>query len=519
MLSRQVRVHLVNGSGGWSADIAGTGPADAASTRYAVQALIYNEWAGAVTPSMVRDDLRNWLISLPAASGRACDQSGKQQCGIADTAGWLLAMKFVGYDAASSELQAALKFVNNRWQATAARGAEAHFGHPSAMWTIYEGLEATIGSTDTTHVTNLLTNCIGPAERTSGSRPTNNACTWSQDYVQWIVNNQKDDGSWNGFSVWDQVFATAAYLNILGAVHVPVRSEELSITKGDSQSRLSPQPPAMMASQVITTAVVPSAQTPQPPAKPTKVHTKVHKGVTAVAVSSNGSSFAGASSDNRIRVWDLTTFQQTSLFSGSAGLPTDLIFTNGGAILASVGRDSFVHLWDVVSGRELGQLSGHEQAIAAVDASADGKFLATAGEDTRIMLWDQAGHKLNRVISGPTDFVNALSFSPDSRLLACAGDDARILLIDPLTGNVKFTLRGHADAIDTVVFSPDGTILASAGQDTVIHLWDPSKGLQRQALAGHSAPIRTVAFSPNGRLWPAVERTRESSSGTLQTEL
>jgi WD40 repeat protein len=491
---------LVNGSGGWPADVGSNGQPESVSTHYAVQALIYNEWAGATTPSVVRDDLKTWLITLQAPSGSACSQSDKQQCGSADTGGWILAMKFVGYDATSSEVQAALKFVDNSWQAAAAKGPQANFGHPHAMWAVYEGLEATIGFTDATHVTNLLTHCNGTTAAISESRSALNVCTWSQDYAQWIMNNQKEDGSWDGFGIWGQVFATAAYLNILGAAHIPLNPEQRSISANQTPSRGSPQSPATAVRQIMSAAAVPSAQPVPPAANAKKVRVRVSKGVTSVAVSSDGSSFAGASSDNRIRFWDATTFQQTSILPGTAGLPTDLTFTNGNAILASVGRDSFIRLWDVVNGRELAELTGHEQAINAVAASANGRFLATAGEDTRVMLWDQSGRKLNRVISGPTDFVNALSFSPDSRLLASAGDDARILLIDPLTGKTLFTLRGHADAIDTVVFSPDGTVLASAGQDTVIHLWDPSKGVQRQTLSGHSAPIRAISFSPDGSL-------------------
>jgi hypothetical protein len=56
---------------------------------------------------------------------------------------------------------------------------DGNFGHPYAMWSIYKGLETTIGLNDTTAITNLLTTC--------GTQDAGDVCNWFEDYAQWLV--------------------------------------------------------------------------------------------------------------------------------------------------------------------------------------------------------------------------------------------------------------------------------------------------------------------------------------------
>jgi WD40 repeat protein len=492
-----------NRAGGWGYLIPGNGDSDSFSTQWAVISFVYDETLGAITPEAVKDGLRIWLNNVQNASGAVCSQPGTEPCSQADTGGWLLSMKFAGYDVTDSQLQAALAFLNREWRSTAGASLGS-FGQPYAMWAVYKGLATTIGLSDTTHIVSLLTDCGATTKELPGDPSGSGACTWSEDYNQWLVENQKVDGSWGGSSDSPGPLAAALYVNSLGATQIPMRANQLPANSTLQRTGATPQVQGPTVASVRKSSIafspMASAQVGQPAAansdKPRK---RVRSGVTALAVNGDGSALASASSDNRILILSPTTGVQRLALQGSLGLPTGLAFTGGGATLSSVARDSFVRLWDGASGRELAKLAGPEHAINAVTASPDGALLATAGEETRIMLWDQTSRKLSKILFGPKDFVNTLSFSPDSRLLAGAGEEARVFIFDVAAGKLLFTLLGHAGPIDTVVFSPNGTVLASAGQDTVIHLWDTVNGQQRQALSGHSAPIRTIAFSPDGR--------------------
>lgn len=491
-----------NRDGGWGHFIPASGDSDGSSTQWAVASLLYDEWLGAVTPQAVKVDLRLWLASVQDASGAVCNQPGTEPCDHADTGGWLLAMKFVGFDLTTSQPQASLAFLNKHWQSIAHSVWYGNFGHPYAMWAVYTGLETTIGLNDTTHIVNLLTDCGATTNGLPGGPPGSAPCTWSEDYIQWLVKNQKVDGSWGGYSRWTDPLATALYVSILGATQISNKPPSGS-TAG--RTLLTPQtlaPTALATGGRAGIAVTPAAGAPVAPftISAHRLRSRVRKGITAVAVNVGGSALASASTDNKIRIWSPTNGQQRLMLSGSLGLPTGLAFSPSGGTLSSVGRDSLVRVWDAATGSELAGLAGQAQAIRAVAASPDGKFLASAGEESRIMLWDLTNRKLSAVLFGSMDFVNALSFSPDSRFLASGGEDARVLIFDIATGKLVYTLLGHSGAIDAVVFSPDGATLASGGQDTVIHLWDPINGHQRQLLAGHSAPIRAITFSLDGQL-------------------
>ena len=186
---------------GWRSSLRDNGASDNPTTLWAVTAFIYDETAAAVTPPVVKDELKAWLSSVQNTSGAACYQPGPESCGEANTGDWLLAMRFVGYDLTNSQLQAAVAFLNTRWQSTANDGASRNFGDPNAMFAIYQGLETVVGLNDST----------------------------AADANNWLVKNQKSDGSWDSPSQPGDAFATALYINILGAVRDPGAALQLSV--------------------------------------------------------------------------------------------------------------------------------------------------------------------------------------------------------------------------------------------------------------------------------------------------
>jgi WD40 repeat protein len=497
-----------NRTGGWGPYIPGGSSSDSASTYWAVVSLLYAETLRAVTPNAVKAELRGWLDAVQSASGAACQQPGVEPCTHADTGGWLLAMRFLGIDNTNPGIQAALAFLSTSWQSPANNASSGNFGNPSAMWAVYEGLGTTVGLSDTTHVTNSLTRCRGPAKVTDEqtSRTATAACTWSEDYIEWTVRNVTADGNEDDSRLWKDPLTAAFYVNILGSTRIPLMSEQLPRSGAPDHKSLVTQEllnlnsttAGVQASSPATSLTGSQAGTLA--AVSTRLRPRVRKGVTALAITGDGSALATAGTDRRVRVWTAATGLQRLTLPAAVTIATGLAFTPDGNTLTTAGRDTLVRLWDAVSGSERAKLAGHEHPIRALAVSANGALLATAGEESRVMVWDQAARKLSRILYGSTNFVNGLSFSPDSRLLATAGEDARVLVFDVAPGKLLYTLRGHAGPIDTVSFSPDGTLLASAGQDTVIRLWNPVQGQQVQALRGHSQPVRTITFSPDSRM-------------------
>jgi WD40 repeat protein len=223
------------------------------------------------------------------------------------------------------------------------------------------------------------------------------------------------------------------------------------------------------------------------------------KGITAFAISPDGTLYGGAARDGKVRLWTSSGKERFATSEHHGVAVTGVVFSADGKRLVSVGRDTEIQISDVANGKKIQTLTAHEHPIRTVAASSDGKLFASAGEETRIMLWDAQAGKLIKILSGHTDFVNAVSFSADGKYLASAGADGRALLWDVETGQLVQTLLGHSGEVNAVAFSPNGKFLASGSADSQVVLWDVSTGQQIQSLTGHQASVRAVAFSPNGK--------------------
>jgi hypothetical protein len=210
-----------NRDGGWRYYIPGNGDSDSSTTQWAVASLIFDQTLGAVTPSTVKDHLKVWLaaVQVSGQGGAACYQPDNLLCEQSDTGGLLLGLKFVGYDLSNPQVQLALGFLNTTWTQTANSTWYGNFGHPYAMWSVYKGLETTIGLKDTTYITNLFTTCGYPGNP-PGNPPGSVPCNWWEDYNEWLVVNQAGDGSWPGYAYWVGPLSTSFSINILGATQV-----------------------------------------------------------------------------------------------------------------------------------------------------------------------------------------------------------------------------------------------------------------------------------------------------------
>jgi WD40 repeat protein len=223
------------------------------------------------------------------------------------------------------------------------------------------------------------------------------------------------------------------------------------------------------------------------------------KGVTALAVSRDGTLIGDGTQDGQIKLWTSAGAERFTVPSHHGAAVTGVVFSADGKNLVSGGRDTEVQTRDAATGEPGQTFLAHEHPIRAVAASADGKHFASAGEETRVMLWDVQARKLKNILNGHSDFVNAVCFSADGTHLASAGADGRILWWNVETGQLERTLLAHADEVNAVACSPDGKFVVSGGSDTLVILWDVATGEPIQRFEGHQASVRAVAFSPNGQ--------------------
>ena len=218
-------------NGGWRYSIPSDGDADMSTTQWGAISAGYDESVGATTPATLKPALQKWL-AFDLFNNQAC-YYGSSGCSIgpthAENGAWLVSNAYAG---SASSTAGPIGFLNTNWKNTANSTWYGNFGHTYAMWSVYKGLEATIGLADTTSITNLNSDC----GKAAGNLPGSGVCNWWEDYNQFLVTNlatsnggnpTTDGGTnqyWPGYNAetgWQDPMSTSVFVAILGAAALP----------------------------------------------------------------------------------------------------------------------------------------------------------------------------------------------------------------------------------------------------------------------------------------------------------
>ena len=222
-------------------------------------------------------------------------------------------------------------------------------------------------------------------------------------------------------------------------------------------------------------------------------------GLSALAISPDGSTIALAGIDGLIRMYDAKTRQLTGMIAGHSADIGALAFSPDGHWLASGCRhDQTARLWKMPSGQPGPVLRGHRIGVHSLAWTPDSKRLATGGywADCEIRIWDVEG-RCDVVIPG-TQLVESLAWSPDGNWLAATGPNNTIRMWKP-DGSAGPVLKEHSASVRKVSWSPDGKWLASGSDDRTARLWDGQNFTPGPVLKAHEYPVWALAWSPDGQ--------------------
>jgi WD40 repeat protein len=257
-----------------------------------------------------------------------------------------------------------------------------------------------------------------------------------------------------------------------------------------------------------------------------------------IAVSPDKKSFATATDDDRIRLWNADSFTLNKTFLEAHPGLNKLAFSANGKLLASIGSDDTVRVWDVGGGLVLYRFKEPNAQSVAFSAELDSPYLLVGREDGSIPIRDKLFLRATRKLDENTP-VRALTFAPDdSGTFAAAGSQSFIrysfnegvmrvaanigeilqlayspngqkILATGSDGKVKIwnlaapsepvieaalgTQRLHA------AWSPDGKQIATAGGGDAIMLWDATTLGQPRRVGAHKETIIGIAFHADGR--------------------
>lgn len=263
--------------------------------------------------------------------------------------------------------------------------------------------------------------------------------------------------------------------------------------------------------------VVKEAPKPAPP----RVALKLTSHLLTLAVSPDGSCFAGGEMSGRegasVRVWSLPEGKELQAIKISDSSPVPAVAISPDSRLLAVGFQAGfkveLRLYELATGKLQGTLtSGQEHnAFEAVAFSPDGKKVAAGTTSGLVFLWDVA---TGRLVGGLKQAHNAglrrLVFSPDGATILTGGHNqpagalmyaGEVKAWDVATGKGNVLLTGLPGSVHELAVASDGALLAvSYGEAFVggVKLLELPSGKEATKIDA-GKPIRTAVFSADGK--------------------
>lgn len=209
--------------------------------------------------------------------------------------------------------------------------------------------------------------------------------------------------------------------------------------------------------------------------------------INCLAITQDGNTFASASSDKSIILWNYSGSQwlkSSELIEHSASV-NSISFNSTGDALASGSRDSTIKIfrhagnqWNVQT-----TLYGFNDGISSVCFNNKDGSLAGGSYDGKIRIYKENGNVWNesQIIADNTDGVLAVSFSLDGKVLATASRDQTIKIYknDGSSWKIDKDISELDDYASSLAINNDGTEIAY-GMYKEVKIWSKSTGTWKQ---------------------------------------
>jgi WD40 repeat protein len=199
-------------------------------------------------------------------------------------------------------------------------------------------------------------------------------------------------------------------------------------------------------------------------------------GISALAISPQGTALAAADEQGSVAVWDAATHQQRFRITVKGGAAR-LVFSPDGKRLAIATRAALTVL-DAAKGNLILETSPVMDSVITLWFSPDGKRLAAGGSGdgrTVVRVWDAQTGKVLHSTAHPEQ-PRCLAFTPDGGNVASSHFSQRIDIWNVVAGKSLPTTGGHAALVEQIVLLPDGKTVVTTAADRQVRHWDAASG-------------------------------------------
>src|SRR5262249_33783000 len=225
--------------------------------------------------------------------------------------------------------------------------------------------------------------------------------------------------------------------------------------------------------------------------------------VSSVAFSDNGHFLVSASTDGKMKVWELSGREGAAGYGHSKEINSVAVSPNG-KLAASGSEDGTLRIWDVATAKELAAVESIGSPVTALGFTPDSDLLVVASQDKVLRVLDAKNGAEKHVMRepGPSSFVPVLAVDKDKKTAYVWAALATVEAFDITNGKAgpRLTVHEKPNQVSSLAFSLDGTIAAVGGQDGNVRLWD----LKNQKLIGsefpaHANPVVDLQLSQDDK--------------------
>jgi WD40 repeat protein len=222
-------------------------------------------------------------------------------------------------------------------------------------------------------------------------------------------------------------------------------------------------------------------------------------GVTAVAISEDGTQLATGGRDALVILWNPKTSQPTRVLRGHGEEVTDLKFSKDGTQLFSSSKDQSIRIWALKSIDSQVVLQGHQYAVWSVAISPDNSKVYSAGADRTIRSWEANSGKLIKSWEGHSNPITSITLSNDGNTLFSTSGDRTIKAWNTNNGELQKTFVGHEGAVMALAIDTAKNRILTGGLDRTVRIWDLVLAKQTAVLSDSRSLISSISVDSIGR--------------------